>query len=233
MTNWFMKLGIVSCLISLVLVSISCSQTRDDKAIFMDRLDKFANAPSGPGFTASKQEITARKNLLSFTKEFPRSNFADDAQFVSVVFTAGYPSDEDVSIMEKLIEDYPDGKIEYYTIQYLENYCHRLGIDPPARIYMPYDVVLLYMKCENAWRNKNWDAGIKYSSEFLKKVDANDPRMRIEVYADYADLLYGYKILDRTAEGEEAKNKMISVFPDKKDQIERIWSSPVPQYRRD
>ncbi len=214
---------IIYCLISILLGKNLFLQVNDDKTIFKDRLYKYLMAPSNLDFSASEKQKIATKNLLSFSEEFPDSSLSDDAQFITLLFNARNATDEDSAFLQKIIEKYPNGKIDSYTIQCLEGFSIKSGIGMPSKIYVPYDLVLVYFRGENAWRNRNYNEMIRYFSEFIKRTDESNLKTKDALYMAYLYSLGSYNNLDRKAEGEKIKSKMISLFPEKKDQIEKIY----------
>lgn len=214
---------IIYCLISILLGKNFFPQVNDDKVIFKDRLYKYLTAPSKLYFSASEKQKIATKNLLNFSEEFPNSSLCDDAQFITLLFNARDATEEDSAFLQKIIEKYPNGKIDNYTIQCLEAFSSKSGIGMPSKIYVPYDLVLVYFRGENAWRNRNYNEMIKYFSEFIKRTDESNLKTKDALYMAYIYSLGSYKKLDRKTEGEEIKSKMISLFPERKDNIEKIY----------
>lgn len=133
-----------------------------------------------------------------------------------------------VVALEQLTKKYPNGKIEDSTIEFMKGIFRPYDCTLPE-FYMPYDLALVYFRGGKAFEERNYSGVVKYYSEFIERADENNPKIIKLLALPYLYLLNSYKKLDKMTEGEKIKSKMIALFPEKKEQIERIWSMPAPK----
>jgi len=221
------KISLMFVCLLVIFSNICFAEGDNDKAIFEDRLYKYLTAPGVPDFSISEQQIIAANNLRKFSEEYPDSEYADDSLYLLIIFVTSF--NKDVIALEQLVNKYPNGKIEDFTLKFIEDKLGKLG-PGPSELYMPYALALIFCKGEKSFMTeKNYSEAIKYFSEFISNADEKNPQIMKAVHFAYTCLVISYRNLDRKNEGEGIKNKAIALFPEDKERLEKIWSSPVPK----
>ncbi len=210
-------------------IKIPFSKNKDAEGIFKDRLRKYWYCPTSLLFPTPekerKQEKT-RKDLLSFSREFPNSRFADDAIFVLACFSQ---KSDDRRMYMKELEQYPNEKLEDYTVEFIRKECVKSsGICEYilADTIMPYDLVVSFYKGEQASIEKDYNNTIKYMGYFVERIDSNNQRLKEKLKFAYIHLLAGYKKTGKTDECKQISEKMLSLYPEENDRISRILLNP-------
>lgn len=121
---------------------------------------------------------------------------------------------------EQFADQHSTQALEDATVEYLEGF---VGNTRLSEIYLPYNILPIYLKGENAFtHNMDFESAIAYHSEFVTKVDVNDPEMKPLINNAYQVLLSCYKKVDNESGFEEVKSKLISLFPDEKAKYENL-----------
>ncbi len=87
-------------------------------------------------------------------------------------------------------------------------------------------MILSYQKGEKAILEKDYDNVIINMRNFLERAEGNNPKLKEKLKFAYLFLLSGYKKTGRIDECKQISDKMLILFPEDKDKIQKIISNP-------
>ena len=240
------KIRFAVLLAILLFASVSCVRSNSEEVVFKKKVNVLLFVPFSYDYgnpdkisyeKASQEQKEgmdkASAELIKFSEEFPGSPFADDAQYLALIYRGIHRKvgdcAESIKMLEDMIKRYPGSKLEESTLKHLETLLKPAG-GPLPDFYLSYDLKLKLLKGEQAvLGDKNCREGLKYYLEFIDNTDAHDARTRQLSSFAYAMAANCYKRLNMREEGEALKNKRISFFPEQKEAIEKSWAMPLPE----
>lgn len=197
------------------------AEEANDETVFKEKLVQWVDAANVVAEEENTENVKklddAFIDLRRFSREHPDSQYADDAEFIRYKGTEVPPEQ-----WEKFAAKYYDGKIEDFTKEQLR----RLKGNFSAfayECYIPYGLLPLYVKGQNAWLGLDYKEAERYLSEFLQKLDFYSSDLKRALQEPYFNLLTIYKSLNKRKEYDKIKEKARKLFPEKADFLERHW----------
>lgn len=203
-------------IVILVVSSLACSKVNSEEEVFKKRLLSYLMAPLSVSVEAKKQSQLLENNLVNFSKEFPNSKYADDAQYVPNVIPP--VNDKKIISMYELVKKYPEGKLEDYTIKLIEDFFKKMG----QASYTPYfnlfySQALILMKAEKfSFIEQNWSESMKFAKEFIDNADEGNLKIRQDLRLAYMIYFVSLQKLGKLEDAEQVKRKTLMLFPDAK-----------------
>ncbi|MFC1674603.1 tol-pal system YbgF family protein [Candidatus Omnitrophota bacterium] len=166
--------------------------SNDHKDIFEERLTKFLKQPSG----------IAAFMLLKFSKDYPDSKFAPDAEyfikFLQYIGAVG-ARDKEVALkyykeIEEFVNLHPDGSLDEFTCKkYLE-----FGGEGSSRtVYIPYRNILQFMRGDMGFWFMDHQSVIDNFSLLKDELDFSKDKTGMLAYEIYFPLATAYKQTNR------------------------------------
>ena len=163
----------------------------DHKDIFEERLTNMLKQPSG----------IAAAMLLKFSKDYPDSKFAPDAEylvkFMQFIGAVEESKDKEKALrylkeIEEFVNLHPDGSLDEFTCK---KYSEILGDD--GAVYIPYRYILQYMRGDMGFWFMDYQAVIDNFSLLKDGLDFSKDKTGILAYEIYLPLALAYKKTNR------------------------------------
>jgi hypothetical protein len=209
----------VSVVFALSCVSAVLSAD-DDGQVYeaaLTRLLQVSIQDSSPGQV--QRLSSARQAFQRFADDHPRSIYADDARFVySLVEFMGAlmvpprdieSADQMIYLMDRMVRDYPGGRIEESTYAILRRELGDQSVG--GSFYIPYNRIVEYMQALKASQTRDYRnaiAGYSKLKEELAPID--DERVAMEIYVP---LYIAYARSGRSANARALVAEVAEAYP--------------------
>ena len=198
------------------------AQGADDEAVFKERLTAWVSAVKSMEQDKSEESVQkvdgAFKELQKFSREYPGSRYADDAEFIRYNGTE-VPLEQ----WEEFVAKYPEGRLEDLTREQLRGLTGTFS-SFAYECLIPYELLPVYMRGQRAWLGRDYKEAEKYLADFVQKVDLYYGDLRRDILdKPYFNLLTACKAQKKRPEYDKIKAKYIKLFPEKSGAIECYW----------
>lgn len=217
----YILMAFFTCFLNVVdsVAELSDTTSIDFDDIYQQRLLSLIDSASNQDPLKLNEVNGAFRDFVLFSKEHPKSRFADDAECLGsiILFTGALNNPNGLDSQLKFrrlysesIKHFPNSTIEDLSISLWKK---RLGDQAASILYFPYEDIVIWMDGNIEFNLKNWKSAIdkflmlKNKGLFLKDATAT---MAGEVYLP---LMISYKQLGLIKDSKAIAKEAMDKFP--------------------